>query len=250
MIGMSIVDTKSVRDFGGDGQVIVLLHGFLSSSRYWNRLQPYLTASGYRVIAVDLLGFGRAPRPKYSTYGYREHIAYLDVILKKMKLDKPFTVIGHSMGALLALRYAILSPSRINSLVLLHPPIYKNCNEARYSLKRTSRLYRFLIESRYRRFVWAFIITFSIQNIAMHSRISRERTFENVIEQSEALPDLAKTETKTLLLMGLQDRPEFIANLNTAKLSSTVTVLTKNLSHNSPAAKPSEIQQTIIDFIG
>ena len=91
-------------DFGGDGEVMILLHGFLSSSKYWRNLQPHLSAEGYRVIAIDLLGFGDAPKPKYSDYSYQEHIAYLDAVIKKLRLKQPFILIGHSMGALLATR--------------------------------------------------------------------------------------------------------------------------------------------------
>lgn len=240
---------KSVKDFGGNGNVIILLHGFLCSSKYWNHLQPYLTAKGYRVIAIDLLGFGNAPKPRYSTYGYQEHIAYLDVVFKQLKLDKPFILIGHSMGALLATRYAVLHPSRVTSLALLHPPLYKDVEEARKSLRDTGRLYRFLLDSKYRRFGWAFIKTFAFYHIAKHSRMGRERSLKNVIEISEVFGDLEHVETKTLLLMGLKDRPEYNVNVKEAHLSSSVTVVTKNISHHSPATNPLAIQKTILDFI-
>ncbi|MBC7868587.1 alpha/beta hydrolase [Candidatus Saccharibacteria bacterium] len=246
---MTAKKIKSVKDFGGSGNVIILLHGFLSSSKYWNHLQPSLTDEGYRVIAIDLLGFGNAPKPRYSTYSYQEHIAHLDVVFEQLKLDKPFILIGHSMGALLATRYAVLHPDRVSSLALLHPPLYKDIEETRKSLRQTGRLYRFLLDSKYRHFGWALIKTFAFYHIAKHSQISRERSMKNVIEVSEIFGDLEKVETKTLLLMGLKDRPEYNVNIKTAQLSNSVKVITKNVSHHSPAKKPLIIQKTILDFI-
>lgn len=240
---------KSLTDFDGEGNVIILLHGFLSSSKYWSNLQPYLTAAGYRVIAIDLLGFGNAPKPADSTYSYQDHLAYLDNRIDELHLDKPFIIIGHSMGAVLAIRYAVLNPKRIDSLVLLHPPLYKDLTEARTTLKGTSRLYRFLLYSRYRHFGWAVIKSFSSYHVAKHSRAARERSLRNVIELSEVFGDLGKVETKTLLLIGLKDRPEYNINVKGAQLSKSVTVITKNVSHHSPVNKPAMIQRTILDFI-
>lgn len=246
---MSKAKIKSIKDFGGNGDVIILLHGFLSSSRYWNHLQPYLTSAGYRIIAIDLLGFGNAPKPSYSSYNYQEHIAYLDVIFKQLQLSKPFILIGHSMGALLATRYAVLRSDQISSLALLHPPLYKDTKEARQSLRATGPLYRFLLDSKYRRFGWALIKTFAFYHIAKHSRRAREGSMKNVIEVSEVFGDLEKVETKTLLLVGLKDRPEYNFNIQAAQLSDSVTVITRNVSHHSPTAKPLVIQKTILDFI-
>lgn len=246
---MAIKNIRSVKDFGGNGNIIILLHGFLCSSKYWNHVQPYLTDQGHRVIAIDLLGFGDAPKPRYSTYNYQEHIAHLDAIFEQLKLNKPFVLVGHSMGALLATRYAVLNPDKVSSLVLLHPPLYKDIEEARKSLRETGRLYRFLLDSRYRRFGWAFIKTFAFYNIAKHGRMARERSLKNVIEVSEVFGDLEKVETKTLLLMGLKDRPEYNVNVKGAHLSDSVTVVTENVSHHSPIQKPLIVQKAILDFI-
>ena len=246
---MSPTEVKSVTDFGGEGGVIVLLHGFLSSSRYWKQVQPYLTAAGYRVITIDLLGFGEAPKPSQSTYNYSEHVAHIDSALAQLNIDKPFVLIGHSMGALIAARFAILHPAKINSLILLHPPLYMDAAEARKTLRDTGRIYRFLLDSKYRRFGWALIKTFAFRVIGKHSRIAREGSMRNVIEVSEILGDLEKIETRTLVLIGMRDRPQYHINIRRARLSSFVTVITRNMSHHSPTEQPFDIQGTILDFV-
>ena len=249
MSDMTINNSKPIRDFGGDGKVIVLLHGFLTSSKYWDKLQPLLTGRGYHVITLDLLGFGRAEKPKHSRYDYDEHIKHLDKLISRLKLNSPFVLVGHSMGALLAIRYALLYPGKVRSLVLLHPPLYKDADEVKNTLSDTSRLYRFLLDSKYNRLGWVFVRILLARQIGKHSRVSRERSMANVIKTSEALTDLAKLKTRTLLLIGLKDRPEYTYNINHSSPSSFVDVIFRDVAHHSPVKNASIIERLIIDFI-
>jgi pimeloyl-ACP methyl ester carboxylesterase len=65
---MSLSGIPYARDYGGSGEFIVLLHGFLGSKSDWRRIAPKLARAGYRVIAIDLLGFGNAPKPLSALY--------------------------------------------------------------------------------------------------------------------------------------------------------------------------------------
>lgn len=137
---------KVIQDFGGDGEVIILLHGFLASSKYWWRLQPHLSKAGYRVITMDLFGFGNAPKPRNANYTYDEYIRYINDNIKTLRLKRPFILVGHSMGAMLAARYSLYYSYKVKSLVLLHPPIYRSLEEAERVLRSTGRVYRFLLD--------------------------------------------------------------------------------------------------------
>ncbi|THG32893.1 alpha/beta fold hydrolase [Naasia lichenicola] len=239
---------RSVRDSGGTGPVIVLLHGFLASSGYWNRLEPHLVASGYRVIAVDLLGFGLAPKPQRSRYGYPEHVAYIDSVVARLGLRQPFLLVGHSMGALIAARYALEHEQRVEALVLLNPPLYRDAQEARAVLRRTGRVYRFLLDSRFRQFGWSLLPTITFFRISRHSLRSRELSLRNVIERSGIDDDLARLGTRTLLLVGLRDRPEYGVNLRSWARNSQVTVLTADVSHHSPVMRPRQVADAVDAF--
>lgn len=238
-----------VKDFGGDGEVIVLLHGFLASSKYWIKLQPYLSDAGYRVIAIDLLGFGDAPKPNDAAYDYKEHVSYIHSIIAQYDIDKPFVMIGHSMGALIAARYDKVFPKAISSLILLHPPLYKTPKEARATLRSTGLFYRFLLDSRYRRLGWIVIKTFIYHRIGKHTIKSREMSLQNVIEQAEALDDLTHTTTKSMLVVGLRDRAEYMNNLPGSNLSSSIKVIIEDVTHHSPTEEPRLIQDKILQFI-
>jgi len=121
----------------GAGPTVVLLHGLTGSHEYFAPLADALVPH-YRVITPDLLGFGRSPWPN-TAYSVDEHLAALMPVLP----DEPFALVGHSMGALLALELARRHPGRVRTLVLLAPPSIPD----RATLKRILRQRRAL-ESR------------------------------------------------------------------------------------------------------
>ena len=105
----------------GQGAPMVLLHGLASSSRYWEPHVPHLGQS-YRLVAPDLLGFGRSPKPDGAGYAPAEHLAALaEAALSR--LDAPATIVGHSMGAVLALHIAAAFPDLVERLVLVSLPV-------------------------------------------------------------------------------------------------------------------------------
>jgi pimeloyl-ACP methyl ester carboxylesterase len=241
--------TKYIYDFKGEGEVIILLHGFLASSSYWSKLQPHLTQSGYRVIAIDLLGFGKAPKPKRLKYDYQDHVAHLHAIIGDLKLHK-FTLVGHSMGALIASRYALTHPKKLNSVVLLHPPLYKNADEARQTLRSTGKHYKFFLDSRFRELGWIAMRNLPFTRISPHGRAAREGSLRHIIESAEIFDDLRQTITKTLLVIGSKDRHQYLTNIALFPLSKSVKVSHQDVNHHSPFYKPRlvhDIVQSVID---
>ena len=108
----------------GAGEPLVLLHGLASSSRYWLNMQPL--AQRYRVLAPDLLGFGRSPKPPRSEYMPADHLAALRPALTR-RSGGPFHLLGHSLGSLLALHYAAAYPEDVQTLTLASLPVLGSC---------------------------------------------------------------------------------------------------------------------------
>lgn len=102
---------------------IVLLHGIGNTSRSWDGLAPLLPG-GTRVIAVDLLGFGKSPKPSWVRYDADVQARSLVATLLKLRLTQQVTVVGHSLGALVAVSAAKKYPLLVKSLVLCSPPLY------------------------------------------------------------------------------------------------------------------------------
>jgi pimeloyl-ACP methyl ester carboxylesterase/uncharacterized membrane protein HdeD (DUF308 family) len=104
---------------GGKGEPIVLLNGIESSTDYWQPLIPSLLKHN-RVIAIDLLGFGGSPKPLNIAYTLEEHAQWLKRTIDSLGLNK-VTLVGHSLGALVALTYASQHKTKVRGLTLLSP---------------------------------------------------------------------------------------------------------------------------------
>ena len=107
----------------GTGPVVVLLHGIASSSSSWRSLVPLLTPL-YRVIAIDVLGFGGSRAPAGSTFTLDEHVRALRKTIRSLHLRGSYTLVGHSLGALISSRCAAVHRREIAQLILVAPPLY------------------------------------------------------------------------------------------------------------------------------
>jgi len=106
-----------VRDWGGEGQPVVLLHGLASNARIWDFVAPLLSTSGGRVIALDQRGHGASDRPE-TGYGFHEVTADLIGVVDALGLGAP-VVVGHSWGANVAITFAASAPGAAKGLALV-----------------------------------------------------------------------------------------------------------------------------------
>jgi cis-3-alkyl-4-acyloxetan-2-one decarboxylase len=237
-----------INDSGGSGPLIVGLHGFMATSSYWNRLASVLIAAGYRVVTIDLLGFGRAAKPDDADYTYEVHVEHVRHTLRLHSITAPFILMGHSMGALIAARYAARFPEDITRTILLHPPLYASRTEARTVLRQSGSLYRFLLDSRFRGIGWGLLRQLKFA-IASHTRASRERSLRHIIEAAELLRDLRVISRPTLLVNGTRDRRIYRHNLRFVPRRPQVHVRSQPVNHHSPLTHPNLIGRMIIEFI-
>jgi pimeloyl-ACP methyl ester carboxylesterase len=107
----------------GTGPVVVMIHGIASSSVTFHDLVPLLKPT-HRCITIDILGFGTSPQPANATYSLDEHAEALDRTIRSLDLDEPFILIGHSLGGIIAARYAATHPRKLSRLVLVGTPVY------------------------------------------------------------------------------------------------------------------------------
>jgi pimeloyl-ACP methyl ester carboxylesterase len=105
-------------DFGGSGTPMALVHGLGGSAINWLAVGPSL-ARRHRVVALDLAGFGDTPPVKGSA-GLATQRDLLDRFLASV-IGGAATVVGNSMGGLLALMEAAAEPSRVSRLILAAP---------------------------------------------------------------------------------------------------------------------------------
>ena len=95
----------SVRTLGQGDRAFVLLHGITASGDIYGAAWDELAGAG-RVVIPDLLGFGRSMDEGREDFSLQAHLAALDDMLTALELDRmPLTVVGHSLGGLLALHW-------------------------------------------------------------------------------------------------------------------------------------------------
>lgn len=105
----------------------VLIHGIGNTGDSWQDVIKVLPKN-ISVISIDLLGFGKSPKPKIN-YNARIQAQSVFVTLLKLRVRGPIVLIGHSMGSLVAIELARYFLLPIKGLILCAPPLYRNKNE-------------------------------------------------------------------------------------------------------------------------
>lgn len=109
----------------GQGPAVVLLHGSMSSKKQWAELVQGMRGS-YRLIALDLHGYGSAPPPPVDGhFSVSDEVRLVEgVLASTLSADEGFHLVGHSYGGVVALQLAQGKPGRVRSLSLYEPIPY------------------------------------------------------------------------------------------------------------------------------
>ena len=218
----------------GEGPTVLLLHGIASWSVTFHHVIPLLERT-HRCIAIDLLGFGESPAPEWADYTLADHVAAIGRMVASLRLREPFTVVGHSMGALIgAARYAARRRKRVAKHVMVSPPIYLAPHEIGDVIERARmdfylRLYEYLRTNR----------EFTLRHAALVQRLLpipkavdiTERNWEpfvkslqHSIESQTTLSDIAHVKAPIDVIMGDLDEFRSEAVLRIVERMMGVTV--------------------------
>jgi pimeloyl-ACP methyl ester carboxylesterase len=103
-----------------NGKNVLLLHGKNFNGAYWETTIRALTEEGYRVIVPDQIGFGKSDKPAHFQYSFHTLAMNTKILLDTLGVGST-TVLGHSMGGMLASRFALMYPEVTEKLVLVNP---------------------------------------------------------------------------------------------------------------------------------
>ena len=117
--GWNICSTEPVQaivlfseKLGDEGETMVFLHGIAGSTRYWkSRVVPL--ADHNRLLFVDLLGYGKSPKP-WTKYTVERHV---DELYQIVHDQKPMTIVGHSFGAIVAIAFVLAFPIWLSNIL-------------------------------------------------------------------------------------------------------------------------------------
>ncbi|MEO7904670.1 MAG: alpha/beta hydrolase [Candidatus Saccharimonadales bacterium] len=102
---------------------VLFIHGIGTSSDVWDKITAKLPPN-INIVTVDLLGFGLSPRPQWAVYDAKLQARSIVATYRRLCRQGPVIIVGHSLGALVAVEIAKLYPRLVRSLVLCSAPFY------------------------------------------------------------------------------------------------------------------------------
>lgn len=228
----------------GSGPTIVMIHGFLGSMQYFKKLRK-LISDDARVITIDLLGSGKSPKP-VTPITYELQIEALHETLKN---ERAFTIVGHSMGAVLAARYATMYPHQVKKLLLFNPPLFATASQAKESIESTSLRYRAALAHPRSRVLWKTLKTvprmpqkiaypLNFGDMLRTHHLAREGGYQNIILAAEFVSDIERLTQPTLIIRGLRDRYVYAATAANLAAPENITITTVQTGHHTIITKP------------
>jgi cis-3-alkyl-4-acyloxetan-2-one decarboxylase len=192
---------------------VVLLHGVGANGKAWVILGELLQASERRVIIPDLLGFGDSPKPQWNEYSVQEHARAVIETLKKMRAKGPITIVGHSMGCLVATHIATIRPDLVKHLVLYEPPLYADDPEFRSHMRRRQyyfALYEFIashpqLAFTQAQFYWRLAKRLIGFRLTQEQWVPFQRSLRNTIMRQTAYRELHNIKVPTDIIHGRLD---------------------------------------------
>lgn len=207
-----------VKPDNANGQNVILLHGKNFTGFYWKDVMKFLSAQGYRVVVPDQIGWGKSSKPTIK-YTFEMLASNNKQLLDSLNINK-IIVIGHSMGGMLATRFAVQYPGNTSKLILEDPlgledykkfVPYKSMDEqykselnATYSsYKKYQQGYYPQWKPRYEIYVKAQAEPLKNKDFAAVAWVNA-LTYQMIYEQP-VLNDFKKLNVRVLLIVGQED---------------------------------------------
>lgn len=255
--GMAAVNgTRLYYETAGKGSPLVFIHGGLVDSRLWD--EPFKEfAKRYRVVRYDLRGFGTsaaAPEP-FS------HIEDLAALLNFLKIERA-TLVGLSLGGIIAADFALEHPQRVERLVLVGPGLRGD----RQPPDQQSQAAWGAVSEGAEAFVKAMMQT-SLYAAVPAGTPAHTRLRQIMLDNFKSVPTLragflkypepptierlGQLPAPTLVIIGSKDAPALqnIADTLQRGIPGARKVVIEDASHHPPVEKPKEFNQVLLAFI-
>jgi pimeloyl-ACP methyl ester carboxylesterase len=263
-----------------NGQTVILFHGKNFNGYYWKDVIPMLTSRGYRVIVPDQIGWGKSDRPNLH-YSFHQLAENNKKLLDNLNV-KTVIVLGHSMGGMLATRFALMFPETVEKLILENPigledyrtfvpfePLKKleqNELKATYeSYKNYQKSYYREFKPEYEQYVEAQAADLKLKNFPQIGFVNA-LTYQMIYEQPVNY-EFENIKVPTLLIIGQDDRtivgkakvpkeiisehgqyPELGRNTK-QKIKNARLVELEAVGHIPHGQTPEKFEKAVVDFL-
>lgn len=246
---------RSIRYYDvGSGPPLVLIHGIGGDADEWAFCLESFSAA-HRVMALDLLGFGRSDKP-FIAYSIEVFVEVLEAFLRKLNVSQP-NLVGASLGGWIAAAYALRFPQAVNKLVLVDAAgVWGDTNELPVDLHVSTR--RHMREVVELIFYDKTLATDALIDLAYEQHLERgdgytiDRVLHNLRGGREFLDDrIAALTVPTLLIWGEEDELIPVATgrlMHTLIPNSRLEVIAQ-CGHLPAFEKPIEFTNCVLNFL-
>jgi pimeloyl-ACP methyl ester carboxylesterase len=252
---------------GANGRTVVLLHGMNFAGFYWANVIDVLRKGGFRVVVTDQIGFGRSSKP-IIPYNFHDMAQNTRRVLDHLGITKT-TIVGHSMGGMLAARFAASYPD-ITERVVLYDPI--GLTDARFErpYRSTDEVYKGMLAFSYQqayatikryfptpeswkpeyeklvRLMYAWTLTGDWPRMAMVRTLLQQMIYTDPV-----VYDWAHIKAKTLVIGGEKDGPDFprLAKHVADTIAGAQLYLVPNAGHVLHFETPDVFNRELLKFV-
>ncbi len=240
----------------GKGFPLVLIHGFLGSSRMWEPQIDFFKEY-FRVITPDLPGYGKSNN--ITSHNSIQSMANLLLdCLEEKKIDK-FYLLGHSMGGMIVQEIAKKSGNKISKLVCYStgprgemPGRFETIEQSRENLKNKG----LEIAAKNIAKTW-FVKSEDAKYFDICAQVGKQTSIEAAdnslvaIKNWNGVDTLKNIKSKTLIVWGDQDKSYNLEQIQTLEnnIENSKLIIFKNCAHNVHLEQPDQFNKTIKDFL-
>jgi pimeloyl-ACP methyl ester carboxylesterase len=251
--------SKLYYEIAGKGPAVVLIHGGLADSRLWdNQFDKF--ARHFKVVRYDLRGFGKSD----FSYGPYSHVADLHGLLKYLKIESA-SLVGLSLGGIIAADFAIEHPGMVEKLVLTSSGLRAGARSLRNA--QAAAIYKVSEEQGPGQAIEMWLdhpFFASGRKNAAYVKLTRQMLIDNfrywgptpqVIQLTWSSPPtidrLTEIKAPTQIVTGDKDAPEILtaAEMLKAGIAGSTTRVIKNTSHHLVMEKPGKYNRIVLDFL-
>lgn len=247
-----------------NGQTVLLLHGLNFFGEYWAGTIDVLTGAGFRVVVPDQIGFGRSSKP-IIPYSFQKKAANTKALLEELEVESA-VILGHSMGGMVATRFAYTYPEFTDKLVLVNmigkvdfrllrgwqstDELYQSEMSRTYDdILQQQKNYYVEWKPEYEKYVrihYGWLKSADWPQLAMIRALNRQMVYS----QPVAL-EFAHLQVPSLILSGKEDGPDFAdqARSTAEKIPDAELILLDEVGHNPHLEAPERFHRKLLEHL-
>ncbi len=226
---------------------VIFLHGISATSDTWRTTIRQFSANpdlkGVRLVALDLLGFGKSLQSSWLDYDYLDYEKALENSFKKLKITSPIVLVGHSMGSLIAADFAVnfQSDFELAGLILVSPPVLMSEELAKLPdkvyTKSYGSLYKLAKDEPAIEVVANFVQRFSSFSSRYIKTPAFDRSMDNIILNPRNYKTYSKIRIPTLIIHGHFDPLVMSSNLKKVATANPNVRFVSVIGHHDVSAQ-------------